>query len=243
ESPVVQRLIRGIKRFHGEQDRKPVQPITRPFSLPSLHSSDLASPPATPPSTLRTASPTPVSFDPGRLLSAPAEKTPVSTLRATACSFSPTSKTARTLPSPSLAPKTTPFAKASPSPSPPLPARLHVPSPLSNASSRNSLEPAARRSSKVWTASPSITKPLSLGSAAPSRPLELTPRDSPVTAFVAAPLPRPPLPASATTKSSFSAAGAATRTSCTSKTPSPESSTYPDNSTWLIPTPSLSSLR
>ncbi|KAF7296793.1 Integrase/recombinase xerD like protein [Mycena indigotica] len=29
ESPVVQRLIRGIKRFHGEKDRKPVLPITR----------------------------------------------------------------------------------------------------------------------------------------------------------------------------------------------------------------------
>ncbi|KAF7331350.1 CxC2 domain-containing protein [Mycena kentingensis (nom. inval.)] len=29
ESPLVQRLIRGIKRFYGERDRKPVQPITR----------------------------------------------------------------------------------------------------------------------------------------------------------------------------------------------------------------------
>ncbi|KAJ6486471.1 hypothetical protein C8R47DRAFT_979485, partial [Mycena vitilis] len=28
EAPIVQRLIRGIKRFHGEKDRKPVQPIT-----------------------------------------------------------------------------------------------------------------------------------------------------------------------------------------------------------------------
>ncbi|KAF5384415.1 hypothetical protein D9615_003302 [Tricholomella constricta] len=30
ESPVVQRLIRGIKRYHGEKDRKPVQAITLP---------------------------------------------------------------------------------------------------------------------------------------------------------------------------------------------------------------------
>jgi integrase len=36
ESPVVQRLIRGIKRFHGERDRKPVQPITRPLLLTIL---------------------------------------------------------------------------------------------------------------------------------------------------------------------------------------------------------------
>ncbi|KAF7368055.1 Integrase/recombinase xerD [Mycena sanguinolenta] len=36
ESPVVQRLIRGIKRFHGEKDRKPVQPITRPILLTIL---------------------------------------------------------------------------------------------------------------------------------------------------------------------------------------------------------------
>jgi hypothetical protein len=28
ESPIVQRLIRGIKRYHGEKDRKPKQPIT-----------------------------------------------------------------------------------------------------------------------------------------------------------------------------------------------------------------------
>ncbi|CAK5267110.1 unnamed protein product [Mycena citricolor] len=31
ESPILQRLIRGIKRFHGERDRKPVQPITLPI--------------------------------------------------------------------------------------------------------------------------------------------------------------------------------------------------------------------
>jgi hypothetical protein len=36
ESPVVQRLICGIKRFHGEQDRKPVQPIARPLLLAIL---------------------------------------------------------------------------------------------------------------------------------------------------------------------------------------------------------------
>jgi hypothetical protein len=36
ESPVVQRLIRGIKRFHGEKDRKPVQPITRAILLAIL---------------------------------------------------------------------------------------------------------------------------------------------------------------------------------------------------------------
>lgn len=36
ESPVVQRLIRGIKRFHGEKDRKPVQPITRSILLALL---------------------------------------------------------------------------------------------------------------------------------------------------------------------------------------------------------------
>ncbi|KAK6987608.1 DNA breaking-rejoining enzyme [Favolaschia claudopus] len=36
ESPVVQRLIRGIKRYHGEKDRKPVQPITRPILLTIL---------------------------------------------------------------------------------------------------------------------------------------------------------------------------------------------------------------
>ncbi|KZP17753.1 hypothetical protein FIBSPDRAFT_972611 [Athelia psychrophila] len=33
ESPLVQRLIRGIKRYHGEKNRKPKQPIT----LPVLH--------------------------------------------------------------------------------------------------------------------------------------------------------------------------------------------------------------
>ncbi|GLB36092.1 hypothetical protein LshimejAT787_0303800 [Lyophyllum shimeji] len=33
ESPLVQRLFRGIKRFHGERDRKPKMPIT----LPILH--------------------------------------------------------------------------------------------------------------------------------------------------------------------------------------------------------------
>lgn len=31
ESPVVARLIRGIKIYHGEKDRKPVQPITLPI--------------------------------------------------------------------------------------------------------------------------------------------------------------------------------------------------------------------
>ncbi|KNZ80852.1 Integrase/recombinase xerD like protein, partial [Termitomyces sp. J132] len=31
ESPLVQRLVRGIKRYHGERDRKPVQPITLPI--------------------------------------------------------------------------------------------------------------------------------------------------------------------------------------------------------------------
>jgi integrase len=36
ESPIVQRLIRGIKRFHGERDRKPVQPITRSILLALL---------------------------------------------------------------------------------------------------------------------------------------------------------------------------------------------------------------
>ncbi|KAF7366908.1 Integrase/recombinase xerD [Mycena sanguinolenta] len=36
EAPIVQRLIRGIKRFHGEKDRKPVQPITRPILLAIL---------------------------------------------------------------------------------------------------------------------------------------------------------------------------------------------------------------
>ncbi|KAF7350192.1 Integrase/recombinase xerD [Mycena venus] len=36
ESPVVQRLIRGIKRYHGEKDRKPVQPIIRPILLAIL---------------------------------------------------------------------------------------------------------------------------------------------------------------------------------------------------------------
>ncbi|KAJ7199683.1 hypothetical protein GGX14DRAFT_401288 [Mycena pura] len=36
ESPIVQRLIRGIKRFHGEKDRKPVQPITRSILLAIL---------------------------------------------------------------------------------------------------------------------------------------------------------------------------------------------------------------
>ena len=30
ESPLVQRLIRGIKRYHGEKGRKPKQPITLP---------------------------------------------------------------------------------------------------------------------------------------------------------------------------------------------------------------------
>jgi integrase len=36
ESPVVQRLIRGIKRFHGEKDRKRVQPITLAILLTIL---------------------------------------------------------------------------------------------------------------------------------------------------------------------------------------------------------------
>ncbi|KAJ7723586.1 hypothetical protein B0H16DRAFT_1787680, partial [Mycena metata] len=36
ESPVVQHLIRGIKRFHGEKDRKAVQPITRSILLAIL---------------------------------------------------------------------------------------------------------------------------------------------------------------------------------------------------------------
>jgi hypothetical protein len=31
ESPMVQRLIRGIKRYHGERDRKPKMPITLPI--------------------------------------------------------------------------------------------------------------------------------------------------------------------------------------------------------------------
>ncbi|CAK5284821.1 unnamed protein product [Mycena citricolor] len=31
ESPILQRLIRGVKRFHGECDWKPVQPITLPI--------------------------------------------------------------------------------------------------------------------------------------------------------------------------------------------------------------------
>jgi len=31
DSPVVGRLIRGIKKYHGEKDRKPVQPITLPI--------------------------------------------------------------------------------------------------------------------------------------------------------------------------------------------------------------------
>ncbi|KAK0471864.1 hypothetical protein IW261DRAFT_1344115, partial [Armillaria novae-zelandiae] len=30
DSPIIQRVIRGIKRFHGEKDRKPKQPITLP---------------------------------------------------------------------------------------------------------------------------------------------------------------------------------------------------------------------
>jgi integrase len=36
ESPIVQRLIRGIKRYHGEKDRKPVQPITLSILLALL---------------------------------------------------------------------------------------------------------------------------------------------------------------------------------------------------------------
>lgn len=36
ESPLVQRLIRGIKRYHGEKDRKPKQPVTLPVLLDVL---------------------------------------------------------------------------------------------------------------------------------------------------------------------------------------------------------------
>ncbi|KZP10731.1 hypothetical protein FIBSPDRAFT_962818 [Athelia psychrophila] len=36
ESPLVQRLIRGIKRYHGKCDRKPKQPITLPVLLTIL---------------------------------------------------------------------------------------------------------------------------------------------------------------------------------------------------------------
>ena len=36
ESPVVGRLIRGIRKFHGEKDRKPVQPITLPILISLL---------------------------------------------------------------------------------------------------------------------------------------------------------------------------------------------------------------
>lgn len=37
ESPIVQRLIRGIKRYHGQKDRKPKLPITLPILLVILH--------------------------------------------------------------------------------------------------------------------------------------------------------------------------------------------------------------
>lgn len=37
ESPMVQRVIRGIKRYHGEKDRKPKLPITLPILLTLLH--------------------------------------------------------------------------------------------------------------------------------------------------------------------------------------------------------------
>lgn len=37
EAPIVQRLIRGIKRYHGEKDCKPKLPITLPILLIILH--------------------------------------------------------------------------------------------------------------------------------------------------------------------------------------------------------------
>ncbi|KAJ7838937.1 PIN domain-like protein [Mycena olivaceomarginata] len=53
ESTVVQRIIRGLKRFHGEKERSQ---SPGPSYSPSSHSSDPASFPATQPSTLPTAS-------------------------------------------------------------------------------------------------------------------------------------------------------------------------------------------
>ncbi|KLO04127.1 hypothetical protein SCHPADRAFT_793030, partial [Schizopora paradoxa] len=44
ESPVVQRVIRGIKKYHGERNRKPKQPITLPILqalLPHLPTENL----------------------------------------------------------------------------------------------------------------------------------------------------------------------------------------------------------
>ncbi|KAJ7731271.1 hypothetical protein B0H16DRAFT_205571 [Mycena metata] len=232
----------GSNGFMVRRTANLCSPSLATSSSPSSRNYAQASSLATRPSTPRTASATPVFFVPVKSPSATA-KTQASILPVTAYNFSLISTPARTSPLPSPLPRPIPFARESPSSWLPHLANHHARSPPLNASSPSFLALGLRPSSKALTANPSTTKPLLRACALPSPLPGSTPLVSLATVFVEAPPPKLPPPGTVTTRSSFSDAGAVTHTNSTLKTHFPESSIYPNNSTWLTHTPSLSSLR
>ena len=131
ESPIVQRLIRGIKRYHGEKDRKPVQPITLSVLLALL--SQLQPGIIAGHTAIYAACCLAYAGLYGPANSPRARKTiQVLTSPAIPCSSYRHSRTAPTSSSLYLAPKPTPFAKVSRSQSQLPLAMRRAPSPPSN---------------------------------------------------------------------------------------------------------------